>query len=284
MEKSFITDNMSFKQFLSEMPITNLNRLGDWNPAANRQYGFDRKDAGIIGSDKGIEKIKRMWSNSKENFDVYFVRQKNAWKHIEVGEVSTEWVQKNLGMDIKPNEEAITIIFTNNRGAEKIPMTAWTIAHRLGHAIRWDETFDRYFAKEIEQDFRNILNKIYAYQKSQNNYYSQNSYNSDEKMLRALAHAVGTMQSARQRNLRNFFEFAYELVAQYIITGKIKFNPIPQNLIIQNGMAWGKPVSKIRNSQVDLTDWNEMLQGYADKYEYYLDSIFMGLIGRIFVM
>jgi hypothetical protein len=31
-------------------------------------------------------------------------------------------------------------------------------------------------------------------------------------------------------------------------------------------------------------EWNEVLQGYADKYEHYLNSVFMGLVGKMYVM
>ena len=52
-------------------------------------------------------------------------------------------------------------------------------------------------------------------------------------------------------------------------------------------MAWGRPNDiSIRSkiSEEELIEWNEMLDGHAQKYEYYLDTIFDGLVGRIFVM
>ena len=172
-------------------------------------------------------------------------------------------------------------------------MTAWTIAHRLGHAIRRDKIFEQYFAKEIMKDFRELLKEVYGidkkYSYAPGGGYGGGYGNSqiDEKDLRALAHAVGTMRSARQNNLRNFFEFVYELVAQWIITGNVKFNPLPMSLILKKRMAWGRPSNDTKRSKLDdiaHEDWNETLRGYADKYEHYLDSVFSGLEGRIFVM
>jgi hypothetical protein len=275
---------INFKNWLiNEMPISRFELQGQWGPNAKRAYGFNKQDTGILENPRAVEKIHRAWSNSKNNFNFYFIRSAKAFKHIEVGEVSHEWVKENLGVDIEPVDDTITIIFTNNRGAEKIAMTAWAIAHRLGHAIRRDDIFSRYLTQEIQRDFRELLGEIYGIEKRP----SYNNFRGDEKELRALAQTVGTMRSARQGNLRNFFEFTYELVAQWLLTGRIKFNPLPRTLLLQRRMAWGNPAHRTTTSRLDDTsfaEWNEMLQGYAEKYEHYLDSVFTGLEGRMFVM
>lgn len=272
---------MNFKKFLqSEMAITNFKKIGDFGPLAKRNYGFDKKDAALLNSERAIQKIHRSWSNSKNNFSFYFLRTKKAYKHVELGQVSPEWVKENLELEIQPKEDEITVIFTNNTGTEKIIFTAWAIAHRLGHSIRKVKEFEIYFLKELEKDFREILKNVY--QRS-----SSYEYRADEKDLRNLAFALGTMKSARDRKLVNFYEFPYELMAQYIITGKIKFNPLPTSLILQRKMAWGRPNDTTTRSKVsdeELQEWNEMLDGHAQKYEYHLDTIFDGLVGKIFVM
>ena len=272
------------------MPISKFQLMGQWEPDAKRAYGYDRQDVGILTNPAAVDKIHRRWSNSKNEFDFYFLRSSKARKHVDVGQVSPEWVKENLEIDIQPREDAITIIFTQNTGSEKIPMTAWTIAHRLGHAIRRDKIFEEYLAKEVTNDFRELLKEVYGIDKM-SGYRSGEGYGESYQRLmgnlRALAHAVGTMRSARQGNLRNFFEFIYELVAQYIITGGIKFNPIPKSLLLRKKMAWGRPAHKTSRSKLDdmaHDEWNEILRGYADKYEHYLDSVFSGLEGKIFVM
>lgn len=287
---------MNFRDFLlNEMPISKFQLVGQWGPDAKRAYGYNRQDVGILTSPAAVNKIHRRWSNSKNEFDFYFLRSSKAYKHIEVGEVTPEWVKNNLDVDIQPREGAITVIFTQNMGAEKIPMTAWTIAHRLGHAVRRDENFERYLTKEVERDFRELLREVYGIdrRKSYHSYGYGGGYGyefdprRDEKELKAFAHAVGTMRSARQSNLRNFYEFIFELVAQWIITGKIKFNPLPRSLVLRKRMAWGRPADEVKSSRLndmELNEWNEILQGYAEKYEYYLDSIFVGLVGKIYVM
>lgn len=274
---------MNFKDWLfNEMPISKFQLTGQWEPGAKRAYGYNKQDIGILTNNAAVDKIHRLWSNSKNEFDFYFMRSNKARKQVEVGEVTPEWVKENLDIDIQPREDAITIIFTQNTGSEKIPMTAWTIAHRLGHAIRRNKQFEAYFSNEILKDFRELLKEIYKIEKRKS-FYEQD----DEKELRALAHAVGSMRSARTGNLRNFYEFIYELVAEWIITGRIKFKPIPRSLVLRKRMAWGNPANDTRNSRLDNMEheeWNEMLQGYADKYEHYLDSIFSSIEGKMFVM
>ena len=266
----------TFRQYLTEMPIAQFQLKGKWGPDAKSKYGYSPKDTGILENPKAVQKIHKSWSNSKNDFEFYFLRSFKASKHVEVGEVTPEWVKDNLETDILPNAEAITIIFTNNTGTEKIPMTAWAIAHRLGHAIRRNKEFEMYFLKEIEKDFIQILGSVY-----------QRKGGEFKQDLRAVAHAVGTMKSARERKLVNFYEFPYELMAQYIITGKIRFNPLPKLLVLQTRMAWGRPNNTTTTAKVsdeELQEWNDMLDGHSQKYEYYLDTIFDGLVGKMFVM
>jgi hypothetical protein len=121
---------------LFEMPIQNLTLVGDFDKAHSFKHQQDRK---ILSSPKGQQKIIHKWKNTVVDFNMYFVNMPGAGKHIEVGEVNMEWLNANLPkvvpqLDIK--DDAVNVIFTNNNGDERFPMTAWVIAHRLGHAIQ----------------------------------------------------------------------------------------------------------------------------------------------------
>ena len=137
----------TFRQYLTEMPITQFQLKGSWDPEAKRKYGYSPQDIGILTNQKAVQKIHKSWSNSKNDFEFYFLRSFKASKHIEVGQVTPEWVKENLEVEIEPNPENITVIFTQNTGTEKIHMTAWALAHRLGHAIRKVKEFEIYFTK-----------------------------------------------------------------------------------------------------------------------------------------
>lgn len=290
-------ENLSFKNFM-EMPISQFALKGGWEPDPNKPtkklpaHGYSKQDIGILKSPSGVEKIKRKWSNTKQNFNLIFLRSAQAKKHLEVGKVTPEWVKENLGIDVQPDENAITIIFTQNLGTQKVPMTAWMIAHRLGHAIKREDIFEVYFANQVMRDFREILRGVYGiYPRKQQTYggygYGFAPAGDDMKELLALANAVGTMKSAENRKLFSFYEFIYELVAQYITTGKITFKPLPQSFILEKRVAWGRPNHRTAHSREDEDShagWNEALQNYAEQYTYNLDNVFDSLIGGIFVM
>lgn len=281
---------MNFRDFvLSEMPITGFRLSGQWGPDAKRKYGYSKQDTGILENPKAVEKIHKSWSNSKNDFELWFLRSAMARRHVEVGEVEEDWVRENLGEDIKAKDDAITVIFTNNTGAEKIPMTAWAMAHRLGHAIRLDSTFEHHMRREIDRDFSEILKYVYGVDRRQGPAWdgtSRADYNQTERHRKALFSAVGKMKSARENNLRNSDEFVHELVAQYIVAGKIEFNDLPDPLVVDRRMAWGRPNNTTRrvSDRAAYVEYNETLHSNAAKYEYNLDSIFSGLEGRIFVM
>jgi hypothetical protein len=78
----------------------------------------------------------------------------------------------------------------------------------------------------------------------------------------------------------------YELVAQYIVTGKITFNDLPRSLIMSKRHAWGKPnyLTKNITDEIAYREYNELLHNYASKYELHLNSVFNGLEGKMFVM
>jgi hypothetical protein len=140
---------MEFREFLlSEMPITGFQLKGQWGPDAKRRYGYSQQDTGILENPKAVEKIHRSWSNSRHDFDLWFLRTARARHHVEVGEVSEDWVLENLGdEEIRPRPDVITVIFTNNTGAEKIPMTAWAIAHRMNYPPAKDGWVSRFNAE-----------------------------------------------------------------------------------------------------------------------------------------
>jgi len=92
---------------------------------------------------------------------------------------------------------------------------------------------------------------------------------------------IGTFRSARNKKLREDFEFLNEVIAQYIITGKITFNPIPQKIVLKK--AWGNDADGVR-LRGDPDDANQMLDTLSRDLEYYIENMFSQSIGRIFVM
>ncbi|RDJ35203.1 MAG: hypothetical protein DWQ19_10305 [Crenarchaeota archaeon] len=278
---------INFKEWLlAEMPINKFELLGKWGPN-DRPRGYNRQDIGILTNPKAVDKIHRQWSNTKQKFDLYFLRAPKAKNYREIGEVSPEWVKENLDIDIQPNPETITIIFTQNTGAEKVPMTGWIIAHRIGHALYMNRA-EGYsngplmgFFQKVQRDFKQMTQRLFGSTPDQYGQYSR--YQATPAHL---AMAVGTMKSAKDRKLFRFSEFAHELFAQYLITGKIKFNPLPRNILMRNHMAWGHHAPQTRwiRDEESYEHVSNRLEELEYEYEYELDYILEGLEGSIFVM
>lgn len=279
-----------FKDWITqfnEMPITNMTFQGSWGPKATSGYGYNRQDLGILENPNATEKIMRKWSNTKENFEVHFVRSEKAqeYRGIAAGEKSREWVKEELDFDVEPQPDTITIIFTQNDSNEneKVPMTAWTIAHRVGHAIYANKEFHQGFAKKIEKDFLTLLYRVYGVGSKAAKWSDglENAY-----LLAYFAEKIGTMSSARNKKLGGFEEFLYELVAQYILTGKIKFNSLPKTFTIPDiGNNYFRTLEpKVIINDEKYKEFNQRLQNYAKIIEKRLDKIFSSLRNKIFVM
>ena len=269
---------MNFKQFLLEMPITKFQLMGNWDKNAPKRKWSD-VDSDLLQSPKAVDRIHKKWSNTKENFELYFVRSKEASKFQQVGKVNKEWVKENLGFDINPALDTITIIYCGNIGGFYTqPMTAWTIAHRMAHSLLGKKSNYHFeeFITTLRRDFQEALEGIYN--KTYNKPYS---YTSDirsavEKDVHKLAKHMGTMKSARDKHLNSFYEFCYELVAQYIITGHIKFNEFPRKA--------GKDLYNRISHPEDAKEWKEIFDTHARTYEHMLDSVFGTMLNGIYVM
>lgn len=277
---------MNFKEWLAnESPISNFQLLGNWAPG-DPLRGYKKKDVGILTNPKGVEKIHRKWSNTKENFDIYFLRAPNAKKQVFVGAVTQDWVKSNLGLDIHPNRSNITLIYTQNSGGDVEPMTAWIMAHRMAHALnKYNSFFRSSFAHVVENVFIDIFNQMFPGESKDRPglVFTRNGQLSPVN----IAWAVGTMRSARNNKIPNFFEFVHELVAQYIINGKITFNPLPRQLIVRNRYVFGKHIPDTRSTKTDdfhLESLNELVQHNAKYFTELLDEVFADLRGEIIVI
>jgi hypothetical protein len=277
------------------MPIQ-LTKIGGWGPK-DRPYGFKKDDIGIINNERGIAKIVQKWSKVKQNFNTYICRSSNCFKQIEIGEVDENFVRDQLKLKIVPNptqpdeifidENSINYIVTNNRGDERMPLNSWTLAHRFGHVLaRGNRSNEfRHFMKEFYDIISRILLDVYNIPVHVNqgivtDYKQRN-------ILSKLFTAIGTMGSARKNQLRQYFEFPYELIAQFIITGNISFNPLPQSIkyFKQNDNGRGEfNYLRVRDND-ELQGWNDFMQdSFPDSLKYYIDFLLESCVGKIYVM
>jgi hypothetical protein len=287
---------MNFKDFfnyflLREDSVENIELKGDWD--AKQQYGWSKADTGILKSPLGLEKIKTKWKIDQP-VDIYLVKGKHASKFVELGKVNYDFIRNEMKLDVLPDSDHITIIYTQNTGAEKIPATPWTLAHRFGHALArvngMGRRNDQYKSIEeaVDRLFETIADEVYGTDISdisERDYFRPKVSQENRKIRKELGHALGAFKSARDRHLRADFEFVNEIIAQYIITGKIKLNrDFPKVLPLR--YAWGQPTGKWRKrlTEEDKADLDNYLSNTERELEYHIDDALNAAIGDIFVM
>lgn len=267
---------------LSESPIDTFQTIGDFEKGKSFS---DKRDREIVKNPITAQKVKDFFKDTVADFDFYFVNLQGRRKFTESRQVSEEFVFTSYpyGLGIKPaqlkngdiNSNNITIFFVGNTAAEKIPMTPWTIAHRLGHAISRTYGFEQY-TKWLDSEFNNLL-KLYNINQKYTNYGTLDRL---EKEKANLFNQIGTMRSARQGKIKRYSEFYYELFAQYLKNGKIQFNKLGNH--IQSGHAAYGRKNYVYTENVE--EVNELLQGIERDIGFYIYDALIAIIGSIFVM
>ena len=131
---------MKISEILLETPIEDLSFVGDWN----KNSSFGTKERKLLNNPKAIEKIIQKWGKTSVPFNIFLVNSPEGRKHTEVGEVSMEWLEKNMPETLKSlkiNPDAVNVLFTNNKGNQKVPFTAWIMAHGLGRVLLLDMVY-----------------------------------------------------------------------------------------------------------------------------------------------
>jgi hypothetical protein len=267
---------------LAETPIDNFQTIGNWDKGSSFTSPVDRK---LLTNPNAVQKIKDKFANTKFHFDMYFVNTKEARHYTEEGEVSEQFIRDNLKLDTPINHDNITVFYTNNKGDQKVMATAWIIAHRFGHAIRRLDGY-KTLNNEVNEIIQRVIEEAYGRRLQRSSAFATlGDGPTDAKILKNFAQLVGTFKSARDKNLRNFPEFYHELLAQYITTGKISFNPLPKYIPVK--YAWGRPSEGLRSTvnEHDIEYYSGYMDSLAnDVYPDYADECLRECQGRIFVM
>ena len=281
---------IKLKDILLEAPIGTYATIGNFEKGASYK---DPRDRLSVKHPVTVQKVKDMLKNTTVDFDFYFVNKPGLRKFAEKGRVPYEFIFKpqpdGLGLthqdlgDRSINSDNITVFFVTNTAAEKIPMTAWTIIHRVGHVMNRTPQFQDY-TKWLDKEFDELL-ALYGKQKVNTKYSSDNN---DYKKSRAfdlakgrLFNHIGTMRSAREGKLhRRHYEFYYELFVQYLKDGKITFNPLTKNILVGFGPYGSKTIASAK----DLEAAQEKLDMIANTIPYYIEDVLGANVGEIFVM
>jgi hypothetical protein len=226
-------DEISLQQIYQEMALTNLQKIGKWEDKKNR-HGYDKASIGILSSPAGLKKLENTFNRiGNWDFNLYFVKLPNAWKEAEKGLVTPEFVKEHLGLEVgkdfpEPQNDQITVFFTNNAAAEKVPLTPWTIAHRIGHSFA--ATFRRNNdLNYINRNISNILKNLFEQAYNINTSNSRDLRYSSDYYVRDFFQKIGKFRSARMGKLVRPAEFYHEAFAYWLLhDGELDFNDPPK--------------------------------------------------------
>ncbi len=280
----------SFIQFLSEAPVTDYQTFGNFS----KNSSFRNRDRLMVSSPKAIENVKKKLGKTDHNLNLYFLNSPKGNAHTEVGKVDMNWLRKNLDQEVadhiekRLDDDAINIIFTNNKGTQGVSMTPWIICHRLSHALarpdrnyRGGSQFPAF--KEAGSALISGFNDILAcygreeeFERGRGHYPHDYAPKSRDKqlLLKQIGQQLCTFKSARDRNVRDYFELMNELFAQYLVTGKITFNDAPKSLKYGKGAIYLK----------DEEEANSAIRMLERDMSYYFDDLCNSAIGSILVM
>jgi hypothetical protein len=275
-----INDNSKIGEIYQEMALTDMKKIGKWDDKKNR-HGYDKSSVGILTSPSGLKKLEDTFNRiGSWDFNLYFVKLPNVWKVSERGKTDPEDVKRLIGVEPGkdfplPEDNQITVIFTNNTAAERVPLTVWTIAHRIGHAF--SATFrisgskeTAYYDREISNTLRHLL-ECYGILPDE-----RNLKISDAPYLRELFQSLGKFRSARMGKLLRPTEFYHEAFAYWLLNdGELDLNGPPKYIMSDNRKAWGTPTGR----KYVLQD-ESSAEMYVEQLKYDLESLFHYLVGR----
>lgn len=252
---------MRAKDFLTEAPVTDYEVLGklDKPGPLNKERFLKRADAEL--------KVKEFFSKTSQDIRMFFANRRGLSKYSETGSVDDKFIYEIFSKEdankiLSDRENTITIVYVGNQADDKIALTPWIMAHRLGHAIQasvrssgrnlssvaraWNEVSMHFFhnALDIISDYYEEVNlkksryddiddfdgRYYKNKKRPKTRVDYDSIDWYQNELNALFNAVGTQGSSRRGQISRPFEFIYEAFAQYLGTGQVTFNPLPKEL------------------------------------------------------
>lgn len=283
---------------VDEAPLGDYELVGNWGDK-EKSHGFrhapDRK---MLQNPSAVRITRNKFGNTEHTLNFYFVNLPEATKHSEHGFMSPEeaatampkaWPEIAQRASEANHAEAINVIFVGNTGANRMNMTPWIMAHRIGHAIQssyrgqqgWNSW--KHFEDDSADFFSTLLSQVYNVETSKRYFWTPGMMNGgglDALELSKFLEGIGGMRSARKGNLGGRpYEFMYEMFAQFVVTGQLSFRDCPQMFGRRNHRAY-----RIQDEETaDM--WNRDLNSHiADHLGSIIDNCLYDATGKFLVM
>jgi hypothetical protein len=222
---------MNFKQWLEmrqwlEMSMS-INKVGDWQSAQqfakqagqkrDELDGWDRSSIRTFSNSKANKKMVKRFENVPHDFNVYLVIGKDIDPTRTYASLASQPDDIYNALGITPEQapivpNKINIFFSN---WSQDPPSPWMIAHRFAHSFHGNYG--------ITQVLSDLASKADGdYEKTPTGW-DRFLVPSSHGTIRTVVMAIGTMKSARDGHINLNEEAVHELVAQYILQGKVVF-------------------------------------------------------------
>lgn len=241
---------MRLKELLSESPIGNFDVVGDMDGAGSFRHPDDRK---LLTSQKAVAKIRRIFEKVPHIFDLCFIDSDydvdDIRSHLDAyagiyDSVKAAESRLKTKLPAPSSPSSTLIVFTNNEGSKRVPMTAWIIAHRLGHALY------------EQNDLQVVLDTIVM---ATQEFCVEFSELPDCFGLDALR-AIGTMASCRNGTIVSSSEYAMECFAQYLLSGRVTMNRLDRTSVVKDSSG-----KNVKLNDAELLGRINALVDYAEK-------------------
>ncbi len=255
---------------------------------------YDESDISVIESpDNVLNKLNEKLSSRgvKFNFFFYHLEKPDYDEHLGFGEVSeTETLTRLFGEDASKiqeitSDDAITIVFTGNQadGLKINFRSAWILMHRISHAF-CDSSIYNYVDRFIFL-CRVLARKYYGNPNYWNEFFFIDRYDTmdtdhDASFLNLFGKLLCTTKAARDGNLDRPYEWIHEVFAQYMMTGKVRFNDLPKHICLGEGLSENMVDNTFLQERVNKIT-REIFPRYIEKrFKRFLDAS----KGKIFVV
>lgn len=239
-----------FKQTrVDEAPLGDYQTVGNWGDREKANSFAQKADRQIIQHPATVRRAQKMFGRTEHILNLYFVNLPGLRKLSETGVVEPEFIAQAMpqaweeisarGKDGVDHENGINMIFVSNTGFQRMNMTPWIMAHRIGHAIQATGRMQKHSNwKDYEEDasrfFSDILDNVYDLSIPPNEIFMGRG--KTDKLMAKFFEGIGGMRSARKGKLGGRpYEFLYEMFAQYITQGQLKFQELPKCFGMRNG-------------------------------------------------
>jgi hypothetical protein len=225
---------------ITEAPLADFGTFGD----PDVEGSFRSDDLKAMKSPAWRKKINNAFKRSPHKFNVYLYNGENGiarvtpkkpfWdksqssdepmdvkslRHVEryAGIQPLSVIEGMIGKLPPDAANSINVVLVENEGAQRMPLTAWILVHRIAHTIIYAKVATN-FRATIDSFIIDIMKHL------RKDSMSFETVDGLEARMMLAASMIGKTKAVRTNNLSNEGEFFVETMTQYIVNGRISFH------------------------------------------------------------